>query len=57
MTANNKTVKPLYPSKNYRDFCKYQKQKGLSRRFWKDLPQMGEKQLEFRKELEECLNH
>ena len=51
-----KKFKPLYPSKDYQEFCDHQKAKGLRKRYWKDLPKMWKKELEFREELEDALN-
>ena len=48
--------KPLYPSKDFEEFCAHQKQKGLKREFWKDLSKMWEEELDFRKEFEDALN-
>lgn len=51
-----KQIDPLYPSKDYKEFVDYHKQKGLSRNHWKDLPKMWEDELQFRREMNEALN-
>lgn len=51
-----RVVRPLYPSRDYREYCADQKRKGLTRRHWKDLPEMWKEELAFRRELEDALN-
>ena len=50
-------MKPLYSSDDYESFCEYEKQKGLDKKYWKNLPEMWREELRFRKEFEECLNN
>lgn len=48
-------VTPLYPSKDFDAYAADQKQKGLLRRYWKDLPNMWEDELKFRREFEDSI--
>ena len=48
-------MKPFYESNTYEEFCAEQKRKGLKRSHWKNLEEMWRKELEHRKNLEECL--
>ena len=53
---SSELVRPLYPSRDYKEYCADQKRKGLMRRYWKDLPEMWKEELAFRRELEDALN-
>ena len=48
-------MKPFYESNTYEEFCADQKRRGLKRSHWKNLEEMWRKELENRKDLEECL--
>lgn len=48
-------MKPLYDCQEYKDFCKIQKEKGLRKELWKELPEMWQRELEFREEFESAL--
>ena len=48
-------VKPLYASNDYESFVKEEKQKGLMRAYWKDLPNRWKKELARRRNFEESL--
>lgn len=48
-------IKPLYDSADYHEFCERQKEKGLQKKYWKNLPELWERELEFRKRFEEAL--
>jgi hypothetical protein len=48
-------IKPLYDSHDYESYCKIQKQKGLKKCYWHELPGMYIEHLEWRKEFEEAL--
>ena len=54
--ADQRMVRPLYPSKDYAEYVADQKRKGLMRRHWKDLPKMWDEELKFRREFEDALN-
>ena len=49
-------VKPLWPSKGFWSYVRYEIRKGLMFRYWYRLPAMYKKELEFREDLENCIN-
>jgi hypothetical protein len=48
--------KPLYAANNYKEFVAWQKQKGLRKKYWKDLPEMWKNEKESRAEFEALFN-
>jgi len=50
-------AKPLYDSKDYKEFVKNEKAKGLIRSEWKNLPKLYQKELDFRAEFEQALDN
>jgi len=54
--GDGQKVKPWYRSKKYIDFCEEQKQRGLQKKYWKELSKMWKAEQEFRKDFEAALN-
>jgi len=49
-------VVPLWPSRCFWGFCRHEIRKGLMFRYWITLPAIWQRELQFRRELTECLN-
>jgi len=49
-------VVPLWPSRGFWGFCRYEIRKGLMLRYWITLPAMWRREQRFRRELTDCLN-
>lgn len=48
-------IRPLYDSADYHEFCEMHKENGLPKSCWKNLPEMWERELDFRKSFETAL--